>query len=345
MSMPACRYIGSLSSWYSMPPATAPPTSITSSTASAASPAASSFAPVSSAGSGSPHQRRTDGSARTSRNAGTSSARPGRTVASPPTSRGRTISDVLMRPVSNDQPRHPPTTSGTGRHHQRSRIREPVNPRPRLRPCAAAPAEPGPTALPVCPPAGVGAATGVDEADVAPVGCRALISAAVAGFPLNEPASWGWSSGVVPGELVPHGILLDLPGRGLRQVVDHQDGLGCPIRVDDALDRVDQLPLVDPRAGPGHDDRGDRLAPAIVRQADHDHLGDVGIRGVHRLLDLDRGHILAAGLDHVLAPVAEPRMPSASKWPTSPEWNQPCANAASVAAGLCRYSVMVCGPR
>src|ERR1700761_8607218 len=37
--------------------------------------------------------------------------------------------------------------------------------------------------------------------------------------------------------------------------------------------------------------------------------------------------------------------PSGPNQPTSPEWNQPCANAASVALALCRYSVMVLGPR
>jgi hypothetical protein len=38
------------------------------------------------------------------------------------------------------------------------------------------------------------------------------------------------------------------------------------------------------------------------------------------------------------------RMPSASKCPTSPEWNQPCSNAALAAWRLSRYPVRACGP-
>src|SRR6266511_363799 len=106
--MPACRYIGSVSSWYWTPPATAPPTSMTSSTV----PVSPSRSPATtSTGSGSPHQRVTDGSARIAHSAATSSGRPGRTVASVPASRGRADPGVVM-PVS--LPRRPAVTRSAG---------------------------------------------------------------------------------------------------------------------------------------------------------------------------------------------------------------------------------------
>ena len=53
-----------------------------------------------------------------------------------------------------------------------------------------------------------------------------------------------------------------------------------------------------------HDDRVHRLAPHVVRDADHRDLRDGGMRR-DRVLDLDRVHVLAAGDDHVLHPVDE----------------------------------------
>src|SRR6478609_693923 len=85
MSIPACRYIGSFSSWYWMPPATFPSISTTSSTAES-SPRSSSS--ITSTGSGSAHQRDTDGSARIARSFFASLRRPGLSVTLRPTRMG-----------------------------------------------------------------------------------------------------------------------------------------------------------------------------------------------------------------------------------------------------------------
>jgi hypothetical protein len=55
-----------------------------------------------------------------------------------------------------------------------------------------------------------------------------------------------------------------------------------------------------------------------VWEADDDDLGDVVVGCIDSLFDLDRGQVLAAGLDDVFA---------------------------SVASGLSRYPVRACGPR
>ena len=55
-------------------------------------------------------------------------------------------------------------------------------------------------------------------------------------------------------------------------------------------------------AGARHDDGGDGLDPARVRDAEHGRLGHRRVR-VDDLLDLARGDVLAAGLDHVLLAV------------------------------------------
>src|ERR1700750_479136 len=83
MSIPACRYIGSFSSWYWMPPATLP--SISTTTAES-SPRSSSS--ITSTGSGSAHQRDTDGSARIARSFFASPRRPGLSVTLRPTRMG-----------------------------------------------------------------------------------------------------------------------------------------------------------------------------------------------------------------------------------------------------------------
>src|SRR5689334_4758576 len=85
MSIPACRYIGSFSSWYWIPPATFPSISTTSSTAES-SPRSSSS--ITSTGSGSAHQRDTDGSARIARSFFASPRRPGLSVTLRPTRMG-----------------------------------------------------------------------------------------------------------------------------------------------------------------------------------------------------------------------------------------------------------------
>src|SRR6202035_1167333 len=65
--------------------------------------------------------------------------------------------------------------------------------------------------------------------------------------------------------------------------------------------------LVDPGSGRRDDDRGDRLGPALVRQADHHGFRNVLVGGGNGLLDLDRGDVLPTGLDDVLASVGEPQ--------------------------------------
>src|SRR5580698_10051018 len=85
-SMPACRYIGSSSSWYWMPPATSPPISMTSSPE--VSPPASSPA-MASTGSGSPHQAATAGSDMIWCSVTASARPPGRRVTRGPVSVGR----------------------------------------------------------------------------------------------------------------------------------------------------------------------------------------------------------------------------------------------------------------
>src|SRR6516165_10740651 len=86
MSIRACRYCGSSSSSYWMPPATSPPISATRSTTG---PSDRSAAAISSAGSGCPHHRDTDGSARIACSRSASPGRPGRRVTGRPSSTGR----------------------------------------------------------------------------------------------------------------------------------------------------------------------------------------------------------------------------------------------------------------
>ena len=101
-------------------------------------------------------------------------------------------------------------------------------------------------------------------------------------------------------------VLLDLAGGRARQRVRDDHRLRDLVRVEVAAQRGEQRGLLDRRAGLGHDHRGDRLAPPLVRQPDHDDLADRRVRRVDGLLDLDRRHVLAAGLDHVLVAVGEP---------------------------------------
>lgn len=78
------------------------------------------------------------------------------------------------------------------------------------------------------------------------------------------------------------------------------------VRVDTGFDLIYHPLRVDGGALFRHDHRGNRLGPPVVRQH-RDGLGDVLVGGVYGLLDLDGGDILGAGLDDVLAPVAEPQ--------------------------------------
>src|SRR5437763_924006 len=98
--------------------------------------------------------------------------------------------------------------------------------------------------------------------------------------------------------------LLDLAGRGARDRVAELHALGdleageLPAAVGDDLLPGDLL------VGRRDDQRGHHLAPLLVRHPDH---RDLGHRGVaeHRVLDLDRRDVLAAGDDHVLLAVAD----------------------------------------
>src|SRR6516165_2768265 len=85
MSMPACRYIGSSSSWYWMPPPTWPSISTTSSTES---PPPRRSPAISATGSGLPHHRATDGSAWISCSRRASSGPPGRSLTRRPARTG-----------------------------------------------------------------------------------------------------------------------------------------------------------------------------------------------------------------------------------------------------------------
>src|SRR6266571_3932548 len=86
MSIPACRYIRSFSSWYWIPPATCPSVSTTKRTDEPPPRRSSSIAAT---GSGSPHHRDTDGSAKIARNRGASPGRPGRSLTRRPANVGR----------------------------------------------------------------------------------------------------------------------------------------------------------------------------------------------------------------------------------------------------------------
>src|SRR5450755_164322 len=91
MSIPACRYIGSSSSWYWMPPATWPPISITSS-ADDSVPGGSAEKTLT--GPGSPHQYATAGSAWMACSASASVRSPGRSRTRCPASVGRGTAPV-----------------------------------------------------------------------------------------------------------------------------------------------------------------------------------------------------------------------------------------------------------
>src|SRR5581483_8899843 len=82
---------------------------------------------------------------------------------------------------------------------------------------------------------------------------------------------------VVVGVRGPQDVLLDLAGRGLGQLAGEDDRLGYLVPVQGALEPGDQLGRVDRLARLGHHHGGDRLAPVLVRQADHDRLGDPGV--------------------------------------------------------------------
>ena len=94
--------------------------------------------------------------------------------------------------------------------------------------------------------------------------------------------------------------LEDLPARVLRQLVDEDDGLGDLERGEVLAGERAQLVRLDRLAG--DDDRADGLDPAVVGDADDRDLGDRGMP-VQDLLDLARGDVLAARVDHVLLAV------------------------------------------
>jgi hypothetical protein len=70
-----------------------------------------------------------------------------------------------------------------------------------------------------------------------------------------------------------------------------------------------------------------------VGQADDDDLRDVVISCIDSLSTSIEATFSPSVLMTSLRRSVNQRMPSASKCPTSPEWNQPCSNAASAASG------------
>src|SRR5438067_12365391 len=103
--------------------------------------------------------------------------------------------------------------------------------------------------------------------------------------------------------LVPQHELLDLAGRRLGQVAE-LDGSRA-LEVGDVLPaELDGLLLGGPRAGLEGDEGLGPLAPLRVGDGDHRALHDGRVLG-HRLLDLDRGDVLAARDDDVLLAVTQ----------------------------------------
>src|SRR4051812_41282080 len=103
----------------------------------------------------------------------------------------------------------------------------------------------------------------------------------------------------------PQRLLVRLAEPGERQRIGGDDllgGLHRPLALlDHVLDLVDDL-VCELVAVTEYDDRGDGLAPLLVRRTDDAYLGD---RRVLRddVLDLAREHVEAAGDDHVLGAV------------------------------------------
>src|SRR6266480_4818581 len=97
----------------------------------------------------------------------------------------------------------------------------------------------------------------------------------------------------------PQGLLVDLADGGEGQGVDDLDGLGRLVGTLLLLDQGDEAGGVDGGAGPGDDDGGDGLAPAVVGDADDGGGGDVGVGGQHVLhfLGID---VEPAADDHVV---------------------------------------------
>src|SRR5437667_5162222 len=103
--------------------------------------------------------------------------------------------------------------------------------------------------------------------------------------------------------LLAQDVLLDLPGRGLRERAE-----GHRLR---AFEVRQRRPAVRHDVGLGrrppllrHDERLRDLAPPLVRHGDHRHLEHVGVAR-DRLLDLDGRDVLAARDDDVLLAVAQ----------------------------------------
>src|SRR5439155_24295311 len=98
-------------------------------------------------------------------------------------------------------------------------------------------------------------------------------------------------------------VLLDLPGRRLRQLAELDLARSLEARQVQARER-DQLGLREGRVRPERDEGLRTLAPFLARDRDHRRLEDVRMAD-ERLLHLDRRDVLAAGDDDVLGPVAQ----------------------------------------
>jgi hypothetical protein len=83
----------------------------------------------------------------------------------------------------------------------------------------------------------------------------------------------------VTGVLVAQLVFQDLAADGLREGVGEDDVLGCLVPGQSLPTERDDFRRAGLAACPADDDRGDRLAPAVVRQPDDDGLVNVRVLG------------------------------------------------------------------
>src|ERR1700712_3344721 len=88
--------------------------------------------------------------------------------------------------------------------------------------------------------------------------------------------------------------LLQLAGGGARQAVAQLDLLRALVAGELGAGGGDDLGLAQRGPRRERDEGGDDFAPLLVGDADHGHLGNLGM-AEDRILDLDRADVLAAG--------------------------------------------------
>ncbi len=116
----------------------------------------------------------------------------------------------------------------------------------------------------------------------------------------RRPAGSRRSRSLRPREIRLDAGAVDCAGRRLRQRGRDHQMLRPLVAGDPGCDEVDDVLLRRRLAGAQHAHRLDRLAPFPVRHAEHDRVGDGGMR-LQCGLDLGRIDVLAAGLDQPLA--------------------------------------------